>query len=133
MAAGRDESGIGITTSISPRRMLRATLSARYSPMRRRASYTETPSISESGRAKYTYSKIHGTSCALSAHWRLVMRPSRSTNIASPGSTSRTKAKPLPSSATDSEAAIHSTPSSVSWRPMHSGRMPWGSRNASMP
>ncbi|KAG1246754.1 hypothetical protein G6F68_014499 [Rhizopus microsporus] len=30
MAAGRDESGIGMTTSISPRRMLRATLSARH-------------------------------------------------------------------------------------------------------
>ena len=42
----------GMTTSMSPRRMLRATLSARYSPMRRRASYTDTPSISESGRAK---------------------------------------------------------------------------------
>ena len=52
MAAGRDESGIGITTSIVPLGVYFAIVSASRSPSRRRASYTEMPFMTESGRAR---------------------------------------------------------------------------------
>ncbi len=54
-------------------------------------------------------------------------------NTASPGATSRTMSKPSISSATLSEASIHSVPFLVSRLPITSGRMPFGSRNPRMP
>ena len=47
--------------------------------------------------------------------------PSMSMKIASPGSTSRTNSKPMPSIATDSDASIHSTPFAVSSLPSTAG------------
>ena len=59
--------------------------------------------------------------------------PAVSTNTASPGSTSRTRRKPSASSATLSEATMYSVPAGVRRLPSTSGRMPQGSRKASMP
>ena len=108
IAAGRDESGIGMTTSILSFGVYFAIVSARRSPMRSRASYTEMPFMIESGRARYTYSKEHGTSFGSFAHCFVCRLPSRSMNTASPGSTSRTTSNPPFSSTRDSEATIHS-------------------------
>ncbi len=43
---------MGMTTSMAPAGVYFATVSARRSPMRRRVSYTETPFMTESGRAR---------------------------------------------------------------------------------
>ena len=51
-AAVRLVSGIGMTTSMSWSGRSRRILSASFSPMRRRALYTEMPSMIESGRAR---------------------------------------------------------------------------------
>src|SRR5471032_1013877 len=83
--------------------------------------------MTESGRARYTNSNRQGLSEGLSAHWRLCSFLSASMKTASPGAMSRTKRKPMPSSATDSEAIRYSVPCSVSLMPRHSGRMPNGS------
>ena len=63
-------SGIGITTSTSLVSCSRWIFSTRRSPIRRRALCTEIRSMSESGRAKYTYSKMQGVYCVRAAHWR---------------------------------------------------------------
>ena len=81
---------------------------ASFSPMRSRASYTEIPFITESGRARYTYSKAHGTRVVSRAHWRECSVPDSSMNTASPGSISRTISYPPASSTRDSEATTHS-------------------------
>ena len=52
IAAGREESGIGMTTSIVPFGVYFAIVSASRSPSRSRASYTEIPFMTESGRAR---------------------------------------------------------------------------------
>ncbi|MNT09196.1 hypothetical protein D3C72_1439710 [compost metagenome] len=52
MAAGREESGIGMTTSICTPGNSARIFSARYSPIFRRVAYTEAPSMTESGRAR---------------------------------------------------------------------------------
>ena len=70
---------------------------------------------------------------AAGAHCRWCKRCSISTKIASPGATSRSTWKPSVSKATDSEANRYSVPSLVSLLPKTSGRMPYGSRKASMP
>ena len=80
---------MGITTSMSCASGMRRIFSASAPPMFRRASYTDVPSITESGRARYTNSKMHGLSEGLSAHWRAWNLPVVSTKIASPGATSR--------------------------------------------
>ena len=81
-------SGIGITTSMSLSGRSRFNLSASFSPMRRRALYTEIPSIKESGRAKYTCSKIQGVCSPCSVQTFVCRLPSTSMNTASPGATS---------------------------------------------
>ena len=53
--------------------------------------------------------------------------------MASPGATSRTNSKPATSNATLSEANIYSTEPFSSRLPNTSGRIPKGSRNATMP
>jgi hypothetical protein len=68
-----------------------------------------------------------------SAHWRLTKLPRVSISTASPGSTSRSILKPSVSIATLSDATMYSMPSGVWLRPITSGRMPQGSRNASRP
>ena len=88
------------------------------------------PSSSESGRARYTNSKIQGLSWGLSAHCWAYIWPCRSMNTASPGCTLRSNTWPVPSSATDS-LAIMRVPSLLT--PMASGRMPCGSLNANRP
>jgi len=50
-----------------------------------------------------------------------------------PGATSRTRRKDRLSSATLSEASIHSVPRGVRRSPSTSGRMPFGSRKPRMP
>jgi hypothetical protein len=62
MADGRLDSGMGMTTSISDGGMVEMSRCASVSPMLSRAWYTDTPSITESGRARYTYSNMHGLS-----------------------------------------------------------------------
>ena len=64
------------------------------------------PSITESGRARYTYSNMQGCNAGLSAHCWLCNWPAMSMNSASPGATSRTVVWPVPSSATVSLASI---------------------------
>jgi len=61
-------SGIGMTTSMSWSGRSRLIFSARRSPMRSRALYTENIVDVESGRAKYTYSKMHGVVPAIATH-----------------------------------------------------------------
>ena len=87
--------------------------------MRMRARYTEMLSILESGRAKYTYSKMHGVCRCVATHCWLCRRPCSSMNTASPGATSRTKRNDRLSSATLSEASIHSVPRGVRRSPEH--------------
>ena len=83
--------------------------SASRSPIRTRAAWTLAPPSFESGRAKYTCSKMHaalrplGTACA---EWQ----PSSSTQTTSPGRTSRTMSAPTRSSAHVSEATTQSSP-----------------------
>ena len=101
--------------------------------MRMRALCTEMSSIIESGRAKYTYSKMHGANGCGSAHCLVCSSPRAVTTTASPGATSRTRSKPRMSSATDSDATAYSSPASVLRWPSTSGRMPCGSRNATSP
>ncbi len=101
--------------------------------MRMRALCTEMFSIMESGRAKYTYSKMHGACVPGSAHWRVCSSPREVTTTPSPGAMSRTRSKPRMSNATDSEAIAYSSPASVPRLPSTSGRMPCGSRNATRP
>ena len=67
------------------------------------------------------------------AHCRAWNAPVLSTKTASPGATSRSTWKPSGSIATDSDATMYSVPPICSFLPMMSGRMPYGSRNASMP
>ena len=88
--------------------MVRRIFSARCRPMLRRVSYTEAPSITESGRARYTYSNRHGESCGFAAHYRLWKPPASSKKIASPAPTSRTGSNPKAVSATLSEATRYS-------------------------
>ena len=76
---------------------------------------------------------MQGLSVALSAHCCAWMLPSMSTNTASPGAMSRSNVYPVPSSATDSLATITVFPPSFWPWPMHSGRIPKGSRKASKP
>ena len=76
---------------------------------------------------------MHGESVAFAAHCRLWKPLSSSIRIASPGATSRTTWNPSESSATLSDATTHSGPSSLSFEPITSGRMPCGSRKASTP
>ncbi|MCY1369147.1 hypothetical protein D9M69_561680 [compost metagenome] len=121
MALGRLDSGIGMITSIWFGGTVETTRLASVSPRFRRAWYTEMPSSTESGRARYTNSKMHGLSDAPSAHCIECTLPSRSMNTASPGSMLRSNTWPEPSSATDSLATM-TVPSAL--RPMHSGRMP---------
>ena len=64
--------------------------------------------------AENTSSKMQGFRLGFSAHCWLCRLPSLSMKMASPGSTSRTNSKPMPSTATDSDATIHSTPVAVS-------------------
>ena len=132
-AASREVSGIGITTSMSWSGRSRRIFSPSFWPMRMRALCTETSSIIESGRAKYTYSKMHGVLGAGSATTRACSWPSAVITTASPGSTSRSRTKPRMSSATDSDATAYSAPFGPSRRPSTSGRMPFGSRNATRP
>ena len=87
----------------------------------------------ESGRAKYTYSKMQGVWRTAATHCWLCRRPCSSMNTASPGATSRTRWKPSMSSATFSEASMYSSPLRVVRRPSTSGRMPLGSRKPSTP
>ena len=60
MALGRLDSGMGMMASIWSGGTLEMTRLASVSPMFRRAWYTEMPSITESGRARYTYSNMQG-------------------------------------------------------------------------
>src|SRR3546814_11683123 len=60
IAESREVSGIGITTSMSWSGRSRRIFSPRVTPMRMRALCTEMFSMIESGRAKYTDSKMHG-------------------------------------------------------------------------
>ena len=76
---------------------------------------------------------MQGLRLGFSAHCFEWIRPSRSMKIASPGATSRVSAWPVPTIATDSLATITSGPSGPSPSPNESGRMPYGSRNASRP
>ena len=69
-AASREVSGIGITASMSWSGRRRRIFSPSFSPMRMRALCTEMSSIIESGRAKYTNSKMHGVCCLRSARLR---------------------------------------------------------------
>ena len=101
--------------------------------MRMRARCTEMLSISESGRAKYTYSKMQGACRVVATHTWVCRRPCESMYTTSPGATSRTSLKPSMSSATLSEASIHSAPLGVSRWPSTSGRMPFGSRTPMSP
>ncbi len=71
------------------------------------------PSITESGRARYTYSNMQGLSVGFSAHCLACTLPFGSMNSASPGATSRTTWWPVPSSATLSLATITLLPSGV--------------------
>ena len=64
---------------------------------------TETPSITESGLAKYTYSKMHGDNLVFSLHCSLNRFPPLSMNIASPGAKSLTASNPSELRATLSE------------------------------
>ena len=75
-------------------RPMRRIFSASLSPMRMRALCTEMLSMIESGRAKYTYSKMHGVWRAAGTHCCEWNRPCSSMNTASPGPTSRTNLKP---------------------------------------
>jgi hypothetical protein len=106
---------------------------ASLSPMRMRARYTEMLSMIESGRAKYTYSKMQGVWRTVATHCCECMRPCSSMNTASPGATSRTSSNESMSSATLSEASMYSVPRGVRRDPSTSGRMPFGSRNPSTP
>ena len=90
-------------------------------------------SIFESGRAKYTYSKMQGVWRGVATHCCVWSRPCSSMNTASPGVTSRTRRNERASSATLSEASIHSVPRAVLRSPSTSGRMPFGSRKPRMP
>ncbi len=101
--------------------------------MRMRALCTETLSIIESGRAKYTYSKMQGVCWVVVAQTSANSSPRSVITTASPGATSRTRSKPSTSSATDSEATMYSSPSAWLRLPSTSGRMPCGSRNATRP
>ncbi len=101
--------------------------------MRMRALCTEMFSIIESGRAKYTYSKMQGACSCGCAHCCANSSPRAVITMPSPGSTSRNRSKPRMSSATDSEATMYSSPPAATRLPSTSGRMPCGSRNATRP
>ncbi|MCW0417208.1 hypothetical protein NB689_002962 [Xanthomonas sacchari] len=120
-----------VSMSWSGRR--RRIFSPSFMPMRMRALCTETLSIIESGRAKYTYSKMHGVWSVGEAQTSENSSPRPVITSASPGRTSRTRVKPRMSSAEDSEATMYSSPSTLSRLPSTSGRMPCGSRNATRP
>ena len=83
--------------------------------------------MTESGRAKYTYSKMQlarlrgSTPCS-------EVTPSLLKRTISPGSTSRTYSAPTMSKPQVSLETTQPRPSGS--LPMHSGRMPLGSRNA---
>ena len=83
-----------------------------------RAVYTLSPSMRESGRAKYTYSKTHRLcrGAVRARSQRVISPPSRRT--ISPGATSRRKEKPQLSRAQDSEA----TAAPWGLTPRHRGR-----------
>ena len=95
--------------------------------MLRRAWYTLWPSITLSGRAKYTYSKMHAADARAGTPCSAYM-PSRLKRTISPGSTSRTYCAPTMSRPHVSLDTAQPRPSGSA--PMHSGRMPFGSRNA---
>ena len=132
-AESRLVSGIGMTTSMSWSGRSRRIFSPRVTPMRMRALCTEISSIIESGRAKYTYSKMQGALACSGAHCWANSSPRAVTTMPSPGRTSRTRSKPRMSSATDSEATMYSSPPAAARLPSTSGRIPLGSRNATSP
>ncbi|MNV45977.1 hypothetical protein D3C71_1377910 [compost metagenome] len=132
-AASREVSGIGMMVSMSWSGRRRRIFSPSLMPMRMRALCTDTLSIIESGRAKYTYSKMHGVCSAGSAQISENSSPRAVITSASPGCTSRTRWKPSTSSAADSEATMYSSPSAWLRLPSTSGRMPCGSRKATRP
>ena len=107
-AESRLVSGIGITTSMPWSGRSRRIFSPSATPMRMRALCTEMFSIIESGRAKYTYSKMHGACASAGAHMRVCSSPRAVITTPSPGSTSRRRSKPSTSSATDSDATMYS-------------------------
>ena len=72
------------------------------------------------------YSKTHMADFFFRGDRRDRGLPEASTTMTSPGSTSRSKVAPRASSAQDSEAKTMASPT---W-PMHSGRIPRGSRAA---
>ena len=119
-AASRPESGTPMTTSAWT-----GLSKARKAPARWRASWTLAPSTTESGRAKYTYSKTQTWPFPL--QWvRMERIPALSTTTISPGSTSRRYLAPKLSRAQVSEAKMMAP----SFSPMHRGRNPSGSRTA---
>ena len=89
--------------------------------------------MTESGRAKYTCSKMHGAKGFGSEQISLKRCPEAEMKTASPGATSRSTWKPKAVMATDSLATTHSLAPSTSRRPKIKGRMPCGSRNAKSP
>ena len=85
------------------------------------------PSFTESGREKYTCSKMQFAQ-ARGAQPIWLERPSSETRTISPGATSRTYVAPTVSRAHVSLATTQPAPSGSS--PKTSGRIPWGSRKA---
>ncbi len=116
------ESGTGTTTSASA-----GCSRARRAPNAWREVATLFPKTFESGRAKYTCSKMQGVEFANAK--RRDEKPSRDRRTISPGSTSRSKRAPIRSNAHVSEATT-GEPSRV---PSESGRIPLGSRAAKIP
>jgi hypothetical protein len=86
IATGLDVSGTGTTVSIFIPFFFISF--ARFFPRFNLASYTEIPSMVESGRAKYTYSKMQGQ-CLSSEIFFVYNLPSVLKKTASPGRTSR--------------------------------------------
>ncbi len=120
-AAEFDESGTEMTQSASI-----GCSRASWRPKALRARSTLTPHSRESGRAKYTSSKMQGDGRGAGRRLR-----SRSTRFplmrsTSPGSTSRRKVAPMMSRAQVSEATMVASPI----RPRTRGRNPRGSRTA---
>ena len=93
-------------------------------PISTRVACSPRPPMVVSGRARYTYSNRHTLGAA--AANRRDRRPRSSSEMNSPGSTSRTKDAPTMSSAAVSLATTHPLASF----PTTSGRNPWGSRAA---
>jgi len=103
-AATRLVSGTGITTSTASPRSSSSffTCFASRSPIAMRLRYTLTPSITLSGRAKYTYSKMSGVNVSGAGFVTSTRRDTARgvTMIASPGRTSSKCSKPSASPTT---------------------------------